>query len=105
MRAVAAGGRRGARRGPRRRSAALPVLERTIPVYEILNQEGLELIHEASLAILEQIGIEFRDDEAVRMWREAGADVERFRVRIPRPAADGPGRQEPEPLHRARAQP
>ena len=48
------------------------MLERTIPVYEVLNQEGLELIHEASLAILEEIGIEFRDAEAV-------ADVARRR--------------------------
>ena len=99
-------GGRAARREARTTLAirSLPVLERTVPVYEVLNQEGLELIHEASLAILEEVGIEFRDDEAARMWRDAGADVQRYRVRIPRAAADGARREEPEPLHRARAQ-
>jgi trimethylamine--corrinoid protein Co-methyltransferase len=63
--------------------AALPVLDRKIPVYEILGEESLERIHQASLDILEQIGIEFRDAEATRMWRDAGAEVDRFRVRIP----------------------
>jgi trimethylamine--corrinoid protein Co-methyltransferase len=89
MAATAHEGRRGgraARRQARTATAirALPVLERRIPVYEVLNQEGLEMIHEASLAILEQVGIEFRDAEAAGMWRDAGAEVERYRVRIPR---------------------
>ena len=89
MAATAHEGRRGGREARRQaRTAttirALPVLERNIPVYEVLNQEGLERIHEASLQILEQIGIDFRDAEAVAMWRDAGAEVERFRVRIPR---------------------
>src|SRR5918994_2159198 len=74
--------RREARTGPRLRW--LPVLERAVPVYEILDDERLELIHRASLDILEQVGIDFRDDEASRMWRSAGAEVERHRVRIPR---------------------
>ena len=73
--------RREARTAPRLRW--LPVLERAVPVYEILDDERLELIHRASLDILEQVGIDFRDDEAVRLWRDAGAEVERFRVRIP----------------------
>jgi trimethylamine---corrinoid protein Co-methyltransferase len=63
--------------------AALPVLDRKIPVYEILGEESLERIHQASLDILEQIGIEFRDAEAAAMWRDAGAEVDRHRVRIP----------------------
>jgi trimethylamine---corrinoid protein Co-methyltransferase len=62
---------------------ALPVLDRKIPVYEILGEESLERIHQASLGILEQIGIDFRDAEAAAMWREAGAKVDRHRVRIP----------------------
>jgi trimethylamine--corrinoid protein Co-methyltransferase len=81
-------GRRGGRAARREARTtlqvrALPVLERKIPVYEILDAERLELIHRASLAILEEIGIDFRDDEAVEMWRDAGAEVERYRVRIP----------------------
>ncbi len=89
MAATAHEGRRGGREARRQaRTAitirALPVLERRIPVYEVLDEEGLERIHEASLQILEQIGIDFRDAEAAGMWRDAGAEVERFRVRIPR---------------------
>jgi trimethylamine--corrinoid protein Co-methyltransferase len=89
MAAMAREGRRGGRAARREARTtleirSLPVLERRIPVYEVLNQEGLELIHEASLAILEEVGIEFRDDEAIRMWRDAGADVQRYRVHIPR---------------------
>ena len=73
--------RREARTAPRLRW--LPVLERAVPVYEILDDERLEMVHQASLDILEQIGIDFRDDEAIRLWRDAGAEVERYRVRIP----------------------
>lgn len=74
--------RREARTAPQRRW--LPVLERRIPVYQVLDEEHLERIHEASLAILEEVGIEFRDDETIALWRDAGADVQRYRVRIPR---------------------
>ena len=74
--------RREARTAPQRRF--LPALDRRVPVYEVLSEERLELIHDASLAILEEIGIDFRDDEAIKMWRDAGAAVERYRVRIPR---------------------
>jgi len=63
---------------------ALPELTRRLPVYEVLDDEGLEMIHEASMSILEEIGIEFRDDESAQMWRDAGADVQGHRVRIPR---------------------
>jgi trimethylamine--corrinoid protein Co-methyltransferase len=89
MAATAREGRRGGREARRQaRTAitvrALPVLERKVPVHEVLNAEGVERIHEASLAILEQVGIDFRDAEAARMWQDAGAEVERFRVRIPR---------------------
>ena len=48
--------RREARTAPKRRF--LPVLKRTTPVYEILDAERLELIHDASLRILEEIGID-----------------------------------------------
>ena len=74
-------------------------------MYEILDAERLELIHRASLDILEQIGIDFRDDEAVRMWRDAGAEVERYRVRIPGQLLMDLVARKPEPLHGARAQP
>ena len=78
-------GGRGARREQRTTMSfrSLPVLRRTIPVYEVLNREGLEMIHQASMEILERIGCEFRDPEALDLWRAAGADVTDERVRIP----------------------
>ena len=64
--------------------ASFPTLVRNIPAYEIVPDEAVELIHEASLAILEEVGCEFRDDEAIALWKQAGADVSETRVRIDR---------------------
>ena len=49
---------------------------------EAVTAEQLERIHQASLAILREIGIEFRDETAIRQWKEAGADVQGQRVRL-----------------------
>jgi len=63
----------------------LPYIRRTMPNYEVLGDEGLALIEANADLILEEIGIEFReDDEALAMWREAGADVRDTRVHFPR---------------------
>ena len=62
----------------------LPALRRNIPLYEVLDADGEELIHEASMRILEEVGIDFRDDEALQYWRAAGADVREQCVHIPR---------------------
>ncbi|MGH6720138.1 MAG: trimethylamine methyltransferase family protein [Alphaproteobacteria bacterium] len=59
-------------------------LVRDIPLYELLDAAGLEVIHDAAMTVLEEIGIDFRDDEALALWRAAGADVKGQRVRIPR---------------------
>ncbi len=64
--------------------ASFPTLVRNIPVYEIVPDEAVELIHEESLNILEEVGCEFRDDEAIAMWKAAGADVRNTRVHIDR---------------------
>jgi trimethylamine--corrinoid protein Co-methyltransferase len=82
-------GRRGGREARRaaRTSVAvrsLPALKRKLPLYEVLSQDGLERIHETAMRLLETVGIEFREDEALARWREAGADVQDQRVRIPR---------------------
>jgi len=62
-----------------------PYVTRRVPVYEVLDEEGLTLIENNADTILEEIGIEFRDDqEALDLWREAGADVQGERVRFPR---------------------
>lgn len=63
---------------------AFPTLVRQIPAYEIVPDEAVELIHQESLSILEEVGCEFRDDEAISLWRQAGADVSGTRVRLDR---------------------
>lgn len=74
-------GRKAMRGAP---TASFPTLVRKIPVYDIVPDEAVELIHEESLAILEEVGCEFRDDEAIALWKQAGADVTDTRVRIDR---------------------
>lgn len=88
--APARGRRRGGGREAKRARAAAGTtaqayIKRKIPYYEILNEEGLELIERNADTILEEIGIDFRDDaEALELWRNAGADVQGERVRFPR---------------------
>ena len=81
--------RRGGTAGRRAERASAPLIQeryitREIPLYELINAEGVELLHEQSMTILEEIGIDFRDEPALKLWREAGADVREQRVRIPR---------------------
>ena len=60
--------RSGAGAGP-----SMPYIQRKIPVYEVLDEEGLQIIERNADTILEEVGIEFRDDaEALDMWRKAG---------------------------------
>lgn len=60
-------------------------INRKIREYEILDEEGLALIEANADRVLEEIGIEFRDDqEVLDLWREAGADVKGERVHFPR---------------------
>jgi len=49
---------------------------------EVLDAEGIERIHDASLRILEDIGMEFLDDEALDILARAGADVDRAAKRV-----------------------
>jgi trimethylamine---corrinoid protein Co-methyltransferase len=65
-------------------AVALPTLVRNIPAYQIVPDEAIELIHEESLKILEEVGCEFRDAEALEMWKTAGATVKGSRVHIDR---------------------
>ena len=60
-------------------------IERNIPNLEILNEEALEIIEANAELILEEVGVNFVDNpEALERWREAGADIDGERVRIPR---------------------
>ena len=59
-------------------------IHRQMPTYDILGEEGLARIEAAADLILEEVGMDFRGDEdALRLWREAGADVQGERVRFP----------------------
>ena len=63
----------------------LTYITRKIPLYEVLNEEGLALIEANADTVLEEIGIEFRDDaEALELFRNAGADVKGERVHFPK---------------------
>lgn len=60
-------------------------LTRTMAPFEVLSEEGLELIEHNADTVLEQVGVEFRDSpEALALLAGAGADVEGERVRFPR---------------------
>lgn len=47
-----------------------------------LSEVQLDRIHSASMSILRDIGIEFRDETALQQWRDAGAQVDGSRVRL-----------------------
>jgi len=60
-------------------------IERNIPNLEILSEEAIEIIEFNAETILEEIGVAFTDNPgAIEVWRNAGADIEGERVRIPR---------------------
>ena len=82
-----AGGGRDAKRAARtaRSSQSVPYITRKIPYFEVLDEEGLQTIERNADTILEEVGIDFRDDaEALEIWKAAGADVKGERVRFPR---------------------
>lgn len=51
----------------------LPGLERKIPDCEVMDQDHVEMIDAASMDILENVGVQFRDPIALDDWRKAGA--------------------------------
>ena len=53
----------------------LPGLERKIPDCEVMDQEHVEMIDAASMDILENVGVQFRDPIALDDWTKAGAKV------------------------------
>ncbi len=60
-------------------------ITRNIPNFEILNEEALQIIEYNAETVLEEIGVNFIENEAaLQLWREAGADVRGERVHIPR---------------------
>ena len=72
--------RRGGREARRklrsdRTAHMLPALKRRLPHVEPMSSEEVELIDDASMAILEDVGVVFRDPQAIADWKQAGADV------------------------------
>ena len=60
-------------------------IRRKTKLYEPFTDEQLELIEHNAEIVLQEIGVDFRDDaEALQMWKDAGADVKGDRVRFPR---------------------
>ncbi|MEL7459356.1 MAG: trimethylamine methyltransferase family protein [Pseudomonadota bacterium] len=75
--------RRAERTAPKIEAARF--IERNIPNLEILNEEALEIIEANAETVLEEVGVVFADNpEALKRWKDAGADVVEDRVHIPR---------------------
>ena len=63
----------------------VPFLTRTMAPFEVLSEEGLSLLEENAEILLQEVGIEFRNDHAaLDAWRAAGASVDGERVRFPK---------------------
>ena len=82
-------GRSGGRAARQKKRSApnhtmLPGLKRNIPFCEVMDEEKVQLIDNASMSILEDIGVVFRDEIALEDWRKAGADVRGERVHLDR---------------------
>jgi trimethylamine--corrinoid protein Co-methyltransferase len=68
-----------------RAASSVPYITRKIPYYEVLDEAGLAQLEANADTILEEIGIDYRDDpEALEIWKAAGADVRGERVHCAR---------------------
>jgi len=60
-------------------------VKRQIPFFPFADEEALVRLEDQADWLIQEVGLEFRnDEEALRLWREAGADVEGTRVKAPR---------------------
>ena len=69
--------------------AMLPGLHNKIPTCEIMTGSQVERIDAASMDILENVGVIFRDDIALADWKVAGAKVQGDRVYLDRDLVRG----------------
>ncbi|MGI9508732.1 MAG: trimethylamine methyltransferase family protein [Geminicoccaceae bacterium] len=79
------GGRAGraARRTAKLTANRPDLFKRHIPAYELLNEESLDQLEAHAEWLLKEIGIDFLgDEEALRLFKEAGASVNETRVRF-----------------------
>ena len=79
-------GGRGARRALRAAPdfEMLPALKRGLPECEPMTPEQVRKIDDASMSILEEVGVIFRDEIALADWKRAGAKVIADRVYLDR---------------------
>ena len=79
-------GGRAARRAARVNAPIIhqPALMRNVPVYEVVNAEGVEQIHDLAMRIVEHIGVDFRDAESLDIWKKTDAEIQGERVRVSR---------------------
>lgn len=73
----------------RRGGAAIEQMPWRLPINtdrptEPLGEEGVAAIHDTAMRVLEEIGIEFLNDEALALFRDAGCIVEDANVRMGR---------------------
>ena len=73
--------RQAARRAPPPPAPAY--LTRRLPLYQMHGDEALALLETNADRILAEIVIDFIDDEALALWRAAGATIVQWRVRMP----------------------
>ena len=77
--------KRKTRASTRDKATAPAYITRKISYYDFMDEEALQRIEDHADWLLQEIGVEFRDDpETLSTWREAGADVDGVRVRLPR---------------------
>ncbi len=74
------------RRSPIREQVATPAyITRRIPFFNLLDEEALIAIEDQAERLLEDVGIDFRDDqETLTLWKNAGAKVTGEHVQLPR---------------------
>ncbi len=76
-------GRRGRQTSITSKASTPAYVTRRIPTFNLLDEEGLDRIEHHADRILAEYGVEFRGDpEALRLFRDAGADVQGERIRL-----------------------
>lgn len=78
-----AAARRQSRSGPS--LVSLPYITRGLEPTNILSDEAIEIIEANADTLMEEVGVAYTDDdEALAMWKDAGADVKGDRVHFPK---------------------
>jgi trimethylamine--corrinoid protein Co-methyltransferase len=68
--------------------ASVPYITRTIPLTELVSEEGLHTIERNAETLLQELGVEFREfPRALELFPAAGCDIKGERVHFPRDLA------------------